>query len=383
MAEPSARVDRHLFAVPRDSRPVMDLQYADEHVEILGCHPLSDLAQGDHLAVGVEAYVVATRNLVAERDPAGYWWVNQRVEDDVRRLVEAGVERTVPLSGPRGRAALAAQHPVLDRWWGDAAEPGRDGADFCYMPRWREHVPSARALWPLQNPDAPRLPFDHGALPSDDDWTVWSHVSDAVGIRSRAAVMAALLRTRFVGHDWASWVSLAGGALLPVMSSAVALSVAGVDVDVELWDSDPEAMMLAETLAEKHELLGHFAVRGANLYDLAALADVGPRYDMVDVLGFFEYLPTDLVPGLRVPTAGDFLSAALSLAKPGGTLVLGNMLSSRPQLDFVTRLVQWPYIRPRSLDELLDVIRRAGVHDDQITLYLPDDGVYAVATIDV
>jgi hypothetical protein len=68
----------------------------------------------------------------------------------------------------------------------------------------------------------------------------------------------------------------------------------------------------------------------------------------VDVVGFVEYLP-----------------------------------DTHPQLDFVMRCVPWPRIQPRSLDRLVQTIRAAGVDEDRVTVHLPDDGVYAAATIGV
>jgi hypothetical protein len=86
--------------------------------------------------------------------------------------------------------------------------------------------------------------------------------------------------------------------------------------------------------------------------------------------------------GRSIPSASDFLRVALQFAQPsGGTVVLSNMLDTHPQLDFVLRVVQWPYIQPRSISGLSAMIEQAGVAKDKVTLLLPDDGVYAVAVI--
>jgi cyclopropane fatty-acyl-phospholipid synthase-like methyltransferase len=119
-----------------------------------------------------------------------------------------------------------------------------------------------------------------------------------------------------------------------------------------------------------------------NLLDPAAFHRTKARFDVVESVGFFEYLPTEPIEGL-FPSASEYLAGAISMTRPGGIVLIGNMLDTHAQLDFVMRCIQWPYIVPRSLEQLLDVIRKAGVADEQITIHLPDDGVYAVATIEV
>ncbi|MDY7103922.1 MAG: hypothetical protein S0880_22280 [Actinomycetota bacterium] len=359
----------------RDQR-AMRLRYADEQVEIIGCQPI------EQLGLGVDVYAVATMNLAAQRDPAGYWYVNHMVAQHVRRLIEDGVDRPdLPLAGPKGRAELAEKHDVLSEWWGTGEGRPRSGFEFEYLARWREHVPSAKALWPLQHPGE-TLPFDGGAIPNADDWRALTHVADAVGIRSRAAVVAAILRARYATADTLSWLSLASGALVPIMKTAHALERVGVDCALELWDLDADALTMGLDLAERHGLASPLKTAQVNLLDPAEFGRARARFDVVETVGFFEYLPDEPIEGL-FPSASQYLAGALAMVRPGGVLVLGNMLDTHPQLDFVMRCVQWPYIVPRSLEQFLDVIRAAGVADEQVTFHLPDDGVYAVATIEV
>ncbi|WP_353810403.1 hypothetical protein [Agromyces sp. SYSU T00194] len=356
-----------------------DLQYADEHVELRAFTPARDTG------LDAAAYRVETRNLVARRDPEGYRYVTEMVERQTARLAADGVDRPRrPLTGPDGRELLSRRHEVLDEWWGIGRDRPREAFAFDYMPRWREHVPSAKALWPLQHPGEPTLPFDDGAAPNADDWAVLSHVADAVGIRSRAAVLAAVAEAQLAATEGGSCLSLGSGGLVPILKSAGALGARGMDTAVELWDADPDAIDMAHLLAVRHGLPAPLTTRQVNLYDLRALRSAASQFDLVDLLGFFEYLPTEAPPvaGSLVPTASDFLAAALTRVAPGGTLVLANMRDTHPQLDFVMRCVQWPYIHPRGLDELAAIIRGAGVADERVTFYLPDDDVYAVVEIE-
>ena len=126
----------------------------------------------------------------------------------------------------------------------------------------------------------------------------------------------------------------------------------------------------------------------ADLLDLTSVADNVPGtggYDVVEMMGFFEYLPDEPrhVGSLTIPSAGQFLATAISLAAPGGLVVFGNMLTTHPQLVFTLKVVQWPYIQPRSLADLVALLERVGVEPDNATIYTPDDGVYAVVAIRV
>jgi hypothetical protein len=84
---------------------------------------------------------------------------------------------------------------------------------------------------------------------------------------------------------------------------------------------------------------------------------------------------------MMMPGAIEFLETAYSLLKPGGVLVLGNMRDTHPQLDFTTKVVRWPYIRPRSLDRVMDIVKKAGINPKNVTLYQAGDNVYTVAAI--
>ena len=95
--------------------------------------------------------------------------------------------------------------------------------------------------------------------------------------------------------------------------------------------------------------------------------------ELVDALGIFEYFnDTDAVI---------FLQRALRLVKPGGAVIVSNMLTSSPQIDFVLRGIGWEDIHPRSLQQLQDIHLAAGVPVENVTVVVPKDGVYAVMEI--
>ena len=78
-----------------------------------------------------------------------------------------------------------------------------------------------------------------------------------------------------------------------------------------------------------------------------------------------------------------FLQRALRLVKPGGAVIVSNMLTNSPQIDFVLRGIGWEDIHPRSLQQLQDIHLAAGVPVENVTVVVPKDGVYAVMEIKV
>jgi cyclopropane fatty-acyl-phospholipid synthase-like methyltransferase len=95
--------------------------------------------------------------------------------------------------------------------------------------------------------------------------------------------------------------------------------------------------------------------------------------DMVDALGIFEYFSK------KDSTA--FLRNAYRLVREDGVMVIANMLSDRPQMDFNKRAVGWPKLYPRSIDELAEIVVDAGIDPQNARILIPDDGIYAVVEI--
>ena len=106
--------------------------------------------------------------------------------------------------------------------------------------------------------------------------------------------------------------------------------------------------------------------------------------DVIDILGFFEYIPKDnwvYKRTLRFPGASKFLKEAYGLLKPGGVLIFGNMRDTHPQLDFTLHIVQWPLIIPRTIQEIETIIEEAEIDFKNVEFYSIDDGVYSVIKI--
>ena len=327
---------------------------------------------------GVKVVEVGTRNHLAEADPEGFARVTAQVQSLMAATAEAGIGRSRrPIIGPGSARQVHDLNPASKRL-----------TDFAsgYWEGWRDLVPSAMALLPIQAPHTTHLPGSEAVeLPRNRDYLI--HLSDAIGIRSRAAVLHDLITGAPDGQQVGpAWLSLACGAALPVLQTAADHAE---EVTVDLVDLDPVALEYAEGFARALGLGDRVRCTRADLLDLLSLpsaVDFRPEgYDLVEMMGFFEYLPDQpqLAGTMTVPSAGEFLATALSLAAPGGLVVFGNMLPTHPQIDFTLKVVQWPYVRPRSVDDLVRLVTAVGVAPDHVTIYTPDDGVYAVVAIRV
>jgi hypothetical protein len=132
---------------------------------------------------------------------------------------------------------------------------------------WRTRlVPSALALFAVQNPLEDKLPEGTVMDSASRQWFI--HANDAIGVRSRAQVLATLV-DKYIHNDIESdWVSLASGAAIPVLEALRAAKLDGQKVHLSLVDEDPVALRWAETMAAPPCLLIHPAAVNQRSKDL-------------------------------------------------------------------------------------------------------------------
>ncbi|MEH3077390.1 MAG: class I SAM-dependent methyltransferase [Quadrisphaera sp.] len=267
---------------------------------------------------------------------------------------------------------------------GGVVTHGNPVAEWLYrsdaLSEWRtELVPSAIALYPVQRQHE-HLPS--GAAHDETTTLVLRHSLDAAGIRTRAMVMSdavGLAEARCASEpEPGLWVSLACGAAVPVLDARADL---GSSAHVVLVDVDPQALAFAGQLAERAGLvrdqdftvLHRDLVRSLVVHD-DLITEIGEqRAAVVDALGIFEYFSD--------ASAVRLLRNAYRLVRPGGSLVVGNMLADRPQLAFNQRGAGWPGLHVRSVEQLAGLVQRAGLPLDRTTISIPQDGVYAVVDV--
>ena len=175
-----------------------------------------------------------------------------------RLVLDAEISKLTLLAESQPSAAAArlfdpARRPALTHWR-------------------RHHVPTAAALVPLQRPDRRVLADGTPFSPHDDDW--YRHSLDAIGIRSRAAIMGDVLERSVAasGKRTHRWLSVACGASIPVFEAAHALRAAGHSVEITLADFDGNALELARDLAAEYDLAGCVELTRMNVLNAERLA---------------------------------------------------------------------------------------------------------------
>ncbi len=302
-------------------------------------------------------------DLVAELSALSVCYVNSRPE---------GSERSHHLD---------LDNPGTARFLDAQANPG--------LRKWRsQHVPTAGALVPCQRPDQRRLVDGTALLDHESD--IFRYVDDAIGVRTRAALMGGLLwqHAHQAEQKDLNWLSLACGAAIPVVDAAAGLSRRRVHVRLTLVDHDRAALRLASRIAAEQHI--STCVHRMNVLARQGLTrHLGHQgYDVIDILGLFEYLKDQdwtyryqkVMVSSHRPMAGavTLLRNAWELLRPGGLLVFGNMLPTHPQLDFTLHVVQWPHIRPRAPQQIQSAAAQAGLPVDRLRGYRAPDGVYGV-----
>jgi len=255
------------------------------------------------------------------------------------------------------------------------------------MIEWARKFPTAIALEPLQRLEAGGKWLPSGGL-DDRTLELFTNMVDGIGLRSRARVYV----ERLVDYaqtskiDEMTIISLGSGAAVPNMQATHALEAEGVATHWHFYDFDPEALIFAENLEKENKFqystfdygptwenpeTGTVEPRGQNY--LRAFGVEDESVDIVDALGLWEYLKPEV--------AARFSAKLFAKVKPGGSMIVSNMLSSRPQREFNQRAVGWPGLYLRNDAELLDIMEAAGINTRQVTMTHSSDGVYVVMEV--
>lgn len=252
---------------------------------------------------------------------------------------------------------------------------------------WAARFPTAIALEPLQRLEngGKWLP---GGGPDDRSLELYTYMPDAIGLRSRARIYSQRLVEHAIESDLSelSVISLGSGASVPNIQATQALEAKGRAINWKFFDFDSEALIFAQELIQEKDFkfstfdygpewenpeTGNTEPRGQNY--LRAFGEKDTSVDVVDALGLWEYLkPNEAVR---------FAHTLFKKVKPGGSLIVSNMLPSRPQREFNERAVGWPGLYLRNDTDLLDIVKEAGIDTKQVTMTHAEDGVYVVMEI--
>lgn len=175
--------------------------------------------------------------------------------------------------------------------------------------------------------------------------------------------------------------SLACGAAEPVFWLANTLKNRGDQVQaIHLVDNDPVALAASTSRAEHHDVSEQIVLHRENLLKTPVEKYIEPKsVDLVDLIGLYEYLPRQIG---KYNMAGNLLADVAKIVRPGGVIVFGNMLDSRPQQVWFDNI--WPKLHQRSVTEVLDMIEEAGFSRQQVKVRIPaNEGVYALYAIQI
>jgi hypothetical protein len=284
------------------------------------------------------------------------------------------------------------------RLWGDQETLREVLADIgsVALEKWQRSIPSPFALLPVYSPlpGSPLFNRRGRQVGELDEITsaILTVLKEPHGVRSRGAVMAHALRQYVdrgsLGGEELKVASVASGTTLPVLLEA---KETGVPTAITPIDIDNTATSFVLPLAEQVGFPGRInppindvdAFKPEDVHQLAMeLAANGQRPHVAEFGGAWEYIKDH---------ASEVLAAWYDLIQPGGLLIGSQIRSDRgimggnphdPSTEFTMGAVCWPYIETRTPKEVMRVIKEAGINPDQVTLYLPEDGVNTIFAID-
>jgi len=247
--------------------------------------------------------------------------------------------------------------------------------DDTTMQFWRDnHMPNAEALYCLQRlDDAGRL-FPDGKIDAHAR-DIFTNAIDSIAIRARGSIHNGLLLKKAAEF---------GGSELTALALGAGAGVPNIDATVQVRDQYGKRIRWEEydlsykSLELNKELFNEAAISEDDVKTYRA--DYAKAFrlndesvDIIDMLGLWEYLSRErCVKGVK-----EFHR----ILKPGGILVISNMLSDRPQLGVNQKVIGWQGVKPRSIDELVDIAVEAEIDPETITITTSEDNVYAVMEI--
>jgi len=353
------------------------------------------IADIDRTSKGEQVTLVGERT-TGEREPGdlqvGEVFVRSKgqVKTESGRSVELRRVAVGDISTPEGKKAMLEKVEVGNQILKDHPEwpiPDRDkdgpepsnpvSREFFRgtMLYWKLHnVPYAEALFPLQRPDDAGR-FIPGGFVDEHAMDIFINHEDSIAIRTRGAIHEELVSKKVIASDQEEFVAVAAGA---------GAGVPNIDTTVKVKEQYGKRItwtMLDTRYTSLEEAVKLAAEAGIPPEDIKtqradyrrAFRGEDESVDIFDMLGLWEYLPRE--------QCVEVVREAYRLLKPEGVFIASNMLTTRPNLDFHQRGVEWPYVEPREFDDLVDIIAEAGIDLGHVTMTISDEGVYAVIEI--
>ena len=237
---------------------------------------------------------------------------------------------------------------------------------------WSAYMPGAFATHPVHNPEVKVMAHDQKI----DFITrrLFRHSVDAIGLRNRAHILSWAVQQQHVTKSKRVWLSLAAGSGQHVYD-ALNLLDGKKPYDVVISDIDQEVLAFAEKIYKvQRPRVGdiEFKIIDVHTSDLDDQLKAKPP-TVVDVMGLVEYLDAF--------QAASLIKRLFERIVDGGMIAFTNMSTEHPHLDLHQRGVGWPGVKPRSIKEVVNIVRQAGVPLRCLTVFKSQDRVYGVYVI--
>ena len=357
---------------------IKEREFSDEHLN-------------NHLEIG--AIEVMFDQIVADEQGREYRRVDVRVGDESD--VDPDRRESFLQLGNKGNEILVAngfmQAPYVSAEGKLIIDPNNiiaielyreNGQPTQMETEWAPQIMKATALEPLQLLERGGQYLPSGRL---DDRTIerFTYMPDGIGLRSRQRIYTSLLLEEATISQELKLkvVSLGSGAAVPNIDATQRVERISKGIDWDFYDQDAMALQDAKIAIDANDFeyssfnfgpvdtSGNFT--GRDYYSARHLEK--NSLDAVDALGLWEYLTKN--------QAVAFLRTNYANLKPGGSMIVSNMLKSRPHPRYNTHAVGWPGVRMRSPEDLLDIVEEAEIDTHNISMTFAHDGVYVVMEI--
>lgn len=237
---------------------------------------------------------------------------------------------------------------------------------------WSAYMPGAFATHPVHNPEVKRLAHDQKI----DFMTrrLFRHSVDAIGLRNRAHILAWAVQQQSLTGRKRVWLSLAAGSGQHVYDTLNLLDQ-HKPYDVVISDINEEVLGFAEKIYQvQRPKVREIEFKKIDVLspDLATQLESNPP-TVVDAMGLVEYLDSHQVEQL--------VRQLFESLVEGGMIAFTNMSPEHPHLDLHQRGLGWPGVKPRTIKDMVDIVERAGVPLENLTVFKSQDKVYGVYII--
>lgn len=238
------------------------------------------------------------------------------------------------------------------------------------MRAWRQHMPGGFATYPVHNPEVRHL--SSGEKMDFITRRLFRHSYDGRGLRTRSYAMTWWVyehAAKKPKNQRLRWLSIASGTGQPTFDAG---AIFDPQPEYFLSDLSDEAMAFSRHLAKERRISSetvHFM--GCDVTSKSALEKLlkTAQPDVIDMMGLVEYLDDEAIVAL-LKTLKKHAHTAL--------ICFTNMRPEHPELMTHKHGLEWPGVQVRSIDQVLALIRLAGVSLEHVDVLLPSDKVYAV-----